>query len=530
MTLPAMPKGSWISKELKNVYGAKAWKAGKGVDLNGNGRLEKNEKIATYNNNNIPGYKKNQKNPYKKIVGDWTDWLAFYRANHSAINHRAIHAKAGGSTSSIFLWAAKFKTTNPLHIITSIESPLVKQSQVLTAYKKTWKIIARARKIPVRGTTKLKLAKAKLLAVYTAMAKNGIKITSHYEKHLFTTNMSDGVLDCDSSSFVILAEAHEKGWPVVGVRAPGHFFLRWDDKGTGITFNVDVDSKKRFSTDQRYKKDLRISPQSISAGVYLKNLNLSAFVSSILTNRSAAYQAVHKYKEGLRDSTKAIGLDAKNLGAFFNRGICYSNLGSKNTLNAVKDFTKVVALDPHDRLKGRGVITAWGTQINAHGFYGAYVARGFTYLNLNMYSDALKDFLKTIKFSSKPADARNLLSSLMFNGGIAAFGAKDYVAATHLFKILLKVDPKHFTARALIKQCMQLALRQVLVAAIRKVFGASKSESYARMMLKTQKWSTLKQAGVVSHIQAAFRKLGCRKAARSSRFAQRLLKKTLRNW
>ena len=163
MTLPATPKGSWISKELKNVYGAKRWKTGKGVDLNGNGRLEKNEKISTYNTNHIPGND-------KRVVGDWTDWLAFYRANS-----KVIHAKTAQNQKSIFFWATKFKTTNPLHMITSVESRLVRQSQVFKTYKRTWKIIARARKIPIKGSTRLMRAKAKLVAVHTAMVKSGIK-------------------------------------------------------------------------------------------------------------------------------------------------------------------------------------------------------------------------------------------------------------------------------------------------------------------------------------------------------------------
>jgi len=76
----------------------------------------------------------------------------------------------------------------------------------------------------------------------------------------------------------------------------------------------------------------------------------------------------------------------------------------------------------------------------------------------------------------------------------------------------------------------QLALQSALVAAVRKVYGASKSESYAITILKTQKWSTLKQLGVVSHIQEAFKKLGYTRAGRDSGRAQRLVKKILRHW
>ena len=76
----------------------------------------------------------------------------------------------------------------------------------------------------------------------------------------------------------------------------------------------------------------------------------------------------------------------------------------------------------------------------------------------------------------------------------------------------------------------QLALHNALIAAVRKVYGASKSESYAVTILRIQKWSTLKELGVVSHIQAGFRSLGYMRAGGNSHLAQRLVKKTLRNW
>lgn len=76
----------------------------------------------------------------------------------------------------------------------------------------------------------------------------------------------------------------------------------------------------------------------------------------------------------------------------------------------------------------------------------------------------------------------------------------------------------------------QIALQKALVAAVRKVYGASKSESYVKSVLKTQSWNTLKQLGIAADVQKAFGKLGYAKAARSARYAQKLLKKTLKHW
>jgi len=473
------------------VYGAKRWKAGTGVDFNGNGRLEKKEKISTYNTNRIPGND-------KRVIGDWTDWLAFYRANS-----KVIHTKVGSNQKSIFFWAGKFKTTNPLHIITSIESPLVKQSQVLTAYKKTWKIIARARKIPIKGSSRLRLAKAKLLAMRTAMVKSGITLKNfYYKKPLFIGNMVDGVLDCNTSSYVILAEAHEKRWPLFGVQAPQHFFLRWHDKSSRVRFNMDTVAKERFPTDLKYKKILNIHPRAVSAGVYLRNLTPTTFIADVYQNRSLALAQSGKYREGIRDFTITIGLNKKSEIAYYNRGVVYTKLGELS--KALKDFTEAVRLNPGNTVAhfNRGIIygrtgkhaeavkaykkaiTANPKYVPAHfnsgimyaklnmyahaiksyavvtklkpKFYRSYVNRGLVYVQTKKYVAAIRDFRKALsllqKSDPKYTPVRDFLEGVYMTRGVARFRAKKYAGALRDFRMLLKINPKHTTAHSLIKR------------------------------------------------------------------------------
>lgn len=449
-------KDSWISKELKRLYRTKRWKAGKGVDLNGNGRIERNEKIATHNSNTIPGND-------KSIVGDWTDWLAFYRANYKAINSKSVRNK-----NSIFFWSAKFKSKNPIHIITSVESPLVKRQQVLKAYRKTWKIIARARKIPVKGSSKLKLAKAKLLAVYTAILKSGIKLKDQYNKHLFIDNMADGILDCDTSSFVILTEAHEKRWPVFGVLAPKHFFVRWDDKSSRVRFNMDLTSNIRFPNDKAYKNTANISSRAISAGVYLKNLGLSALVATVIVSRGLSYRVLGKTQRAIKDFTQAIKLNPRFAVAYFNRGVKYEKLGSYK--HALIDYTKAIKLDPNHasaynnrgatyskmRKYKRGILD-FTKAIRLNPAYAvAYYNRASIFLFTKQYTLAVGDYKKLLSLIQKSnptyIQVRDNLEKAYLNRGIKRVKKRKFADAVSDFREVLKLNPKNSLVSFLIKK------------------------------------------------------------------------------
>jgi len=324
------PLDNWIRPELKRLYG-KAYSK-KGVDLNSDGKLQANEKIATFNNNNIPGYKKNQKKSYKNVIGDWTDWLAFYRANY-----KAITTKAGKNQSSIFHWTAKFKSMNRIHIVTAVESALVKRKKVLDGYKKLWKLLSLSRRLKMKDNHPF----GRLLAIEEAMRRSGI-IFKNQDDSLFLNNLSNNQLDCDSGSFVFLTEADEQGWPLYLVEAPRHAFVRWDNNKNGrdsIKFNYGIGSEK---SDKQYKRE--ISHKALKQKVYLDNLDQKGFVSFVLHNRAIKLCHKNKDDEAIEDYSRAIELRPNFFGAYYNRNVAYSKLGKYD--KAFKDYSQALSLDP----------------------------------------------------------------------------------------------------------------------------------------------------------------------------------------
>lgn len=98
------------------------------------------------------------------------------------------------------------------------------------------------------------------------MNELGVRLIGQ-ENSLLTANVKEKTLDCDTSSFVVKAMAHEMGWPVYPVAAPGHMFVRWEERG-GERFNIDLGE---VYGDEWYVSEFRLSQASIDSGVYLSS-------------------------------------------------------------------------------------------------------------------------------------------------------------------------------------------------------------------------------------------------------------------
>lgn len=295
---------SWVRNELAKAFPDAAYRAG--VDLNGNGRIEKNERIDI------------------KTDGA-AAWQAFLKKNQTQLRN------VGG----IFKWCGAFKPDNPIHDLLSIESQLMKPQEIEKAYKTVQKILEIARKeIEGRYLT----PEQKLETVYDVMESIGIKF-SDQDNNLFTENISRFRLDCDTSSFIALIIAHEMRWPVHLVRAPGHVFVRWDDgKGTRFNYDQGYSLSDEFYIARRRGK---ISQGSIKRNVYLKNLNRNEVIAIFLNNRAITNVDLGKARDGIKDFDEAIRLDPVH--TYHNRGVTKYKLGKYQ--EAVVDFSTAIELD-----------------------------------------------------------------------------------------------------------------------------------------------------------------------------------------
>jgi tetratricopeptide (TPR) repeat protein len=122
-------------------------------------------------------------------------------------------------------------------------------------------------------------------------------------------------------------------------------------------------------------------------------------------HRGIAYQTNERYAEAIQDYSNAISLDPDYYEAYNNRATVYDELDQ--TEPAIRDYTRSLALKPHFRIYyNRGMSYARaGAYANAIEDFtrslslypdnaGAYVNRGFAYLNISDRQRARLDFEK----------------------------------------------------------------------------------------------------------------------------------------
>lgn len=230
-----------------------------------------------------------------------------------------------------------FSMDNPIHELMAIEVPMSGQAQIRTSYARLKKILDYVNK---RDRPNMS-PQQKLALVYEGMEALGVTFQEGRGRGLtFNSSMTQKNLDCDTSSFVVLAIAHEKNWPVHLVQVPDHTFVRWDD-GQGVRFNMDF---KEIHSDTYYARRNHVSPVSVSAGTYMTNRDLNDVLAHFLTLRGLAYMHRDKLDEAAKDFSWAVQLDPASAWAFHNRGIIQAKKTRRQ--EAYLDMVRSVQMDP----------------------------------------------------------------------------------------------------------------------------------------------------------------------------------------
>ena len=340
--------------------GDKNWQGG--IDLNQDGVIRPEEQVQNYNQNGL--------------VGDPGDWEQFAVSNADALQRQV----------AFFGWALSptvpLKTDNPIHELLAIESELAGPKEIQNAYTFVAEVIKRVRQKLSDGRERTNREKVQL--VYRVMEELGVRFIDQ-EDSLFATNVKKGVLDCDTSSFVALAVAHEMGWPLALVLAPRHAFVRWE--GEGERFNVDMGV---IYSDSFYVNWLKISPESIEGGVYLASRSRRQVLAHFFANRGVAKANLGRYAKAIQDFTEVIRLDPNDAQAYNNRGVAKGGLGRR--AEAIEDYTTAIHLNPND-------VTAYNN-------------RGATKEKLGRYAEAVEDYKTALRLDPNNAKAKNNLAEL----------------------------------------------------------------------------------------------------------------------
>ncbi len=374
----------WIETELARHF--EDLDLTRGVDLDRNDKIKGSERTDQNGDGDV----------------DSAEWQKFTGDNRAALE------RLGGHFKTYFSAGSAFKPDNPIHDLLSIESELASPADVNKAYKKVEEIL---------GIVKERLSEAeltpqeKLKLVYDAMKQLGIEFGQPGQS--FVCDINKKALDCDTSSFVVLAVAHELNWPIYLVRVPEHTFVRWDDH-KGNRFNMDYG---RIRPDEFYIKKFDISHREIEQGIHLKNMDYDEVLSHFYTIRGIAKDRLGRLEEAIKNYDRAIELDSNVAQVYYNRGNAKRKLGRYE--EAIKDYDKAIALNPN--------------------FAKAYSNRGTLKLKLGRHEEAIKNYDRAIELDSNVAQVYYNRGTLKLKLGRHEEAIKDFDKA-------IELDPKNAKA------------------------------------------------------------------------------------
>ena len=136
--------------------------------------------------------------------------------------------------------------------------------------------------------------------------------------------------------------------------------------------------------------------------------------------QGAIYLYQKEYAKAIGELNKAIALDPDEGVAYVGRGFIYTREKSKDTVKAVKDFSKVIA--------GGG---PWSAM--------AYLNRGVVLLEYKQYDKAMNDFNKAIEFGPRNAQA-------YLGRGIALAFTNRFARSIEDLNRAIELNPKLATA------------------------------------------------------------------------------------
>lgn len=254
----------WIKNEIEKHYKSADFTSG--IDFDRNGKIDEAERTDLNGDGKV----------------DPTEWLAFLRRNESQLK------SLGGFFKHYYSDGTTFKSDNPIHDLLAIESEIVPAWQVDLVYHRVRRILDAVRKHTEDEKRKGKEISPlkKVVLVYQEMKRHGINFENQSD-NLFVQNIINNGVDCNTSSYVVLAVAHELGWPVHLVQVPGHMFVRWDD-GRNIRFNIDIRSAltdEPIIDDAGFKKEFKISQLEVDQSIFLKNLSYKEILGEFYFNR-----------------------------------------------------------------------------------------------------------------------------------------------------------------------------------------------------------------------------------------------------
>ncbi len=256
-----------------------------------------------------------------------------------------------------------------------------------------------------------------------------------------------GPPSCFCSLYLTLAE--RLGFPLSGVMAPMHVFVRYTSGDT--TINMEMEKNGENLPDSHYIEKYRVPQTESIKSIYMKNLSKRQFLGVLLINLSSEYGIHRRYEPALRASKKALEINPNFAEAWIALGIVCEYNGKPD--EAIQACRKGLEINPDSAEGWRALGAAYGADRklddairafkkvldidpgSAHAWYNL----GLAYTRQREFDRAVEAYRKALHINPQYVEAWN-------NLGVAyAHQGKD-PAAIRAYKKAINIEPNHANA------------------------------------------------------------------------------------
>jgi tetratricopeptide (TPR) repeat protein len=190
---------------------------------------------------------------------------------------------------------------------------------------------------------------------------------------------------------------------------------------------------------------------------YMPMVVRAAESKEYLTDQCRKQSMQYEYPEAIESCGKAIKMDAKNIDAYFWRGVAF--VATRQYDKAIEDFSQVLAMNPKDvqALSNRGLVYRRLKQYDKAmadlnlaietdpAYAEGWLSRGTVFAQMDQWNDAVLDYSEGIKLTPQNYTAYH-------NRGIAYEQMGKKSEAINDFRIFLQLAPPKDHLRASVEQ------------------------------------------------------------------------------
>ncbi len=132
--------------------------------------------------------------------------------------------------------------------------------------------------------------------------------------------------NCVSMPSLFVALGEKLGLQVTLSTAPEHLFVKWTDRATGQTWNLETTSGAGFTREEHYRKILPMSDAAMANGVYLKALSRQEVLAALSTNLLSYLLQTGRYEDAIATADVLLSVWPADVQAMIGKGSAYYKL------------------------------------------------------------------------------------------------------------------------------------------------------------------------------------------------------------